>query len=96
VPSYRNRLDKNQAEIISALRASGWVVIAMNIMRGKWLDLAAAKHGVTVAVECKTTGEELTESESVFMRDWPGLAVVAYSGQEAVDRCEACLRVLGR
>jgi len=94
MPSFKNRLDKNQSEIVMALRACGWCVIPTNIMRGKMLDLCVSKQGVTIMVECKVEGEDLTNSEKVFIRDWLGLALVAYSSQEAVDRCEACLSML--
>jgi len=85
MPHYSSKVDRNQAEVVAALRAAGWVVIPMNVMRGKWLDLAISKQGVTIAVEVKMPGEALTESERKFVDEWAGLTMVAYSGQEAVD-----------
>lgn len=87
MPTYANRPDGNQSEIKLALITAGWSVIETNIMRGKMLDLLVAKHGVTIAVECKMPGKKLTPSEAKFFDDWPGLKVLVYSGQDAVDTC---------
>lgn len=92
MPPYANRPDGNQSEIKLALITDGWTVIETNIMRGKMLDLLAAKHGVTIAVECKIPGKKLTESEANFFRDWPGLKILAFSGQDAVDKAASMLQ----
>lgn len=91
MPRFANKVDGNQAEIVQALRATGWAVRPMNKLRGAWLDLVIAKHGVTIAVECKMPGEMLTESEKEFMEEWPGLKMIAYSGQDAVDKAGAMM-----
>ena len=91
MPTYANRPDANQSEIKLALTASGWTVIETNIMRGKMLDLLAAKQGVTIAIECKMTGKKLTPSETKFFQDWPGLKILAFSGQDAVDKAASML-----
>lgn len=91
MPRYANRPDANQREIKLALMASGWTVIETNIMRGKMLDLLVAKHGITVAVECKVKGNSLTPSECKFFQEWPGLKILAFSGQDAVDKAASML-----
>lgn len=92
MPTRASRLDANQAEIKLALEASGWAVKPMNILRGEWLDLSIAKQGVTIAVECKMTGKKLTEAENKFFQEWPGLKILAFSGQDAVDKAASMLR----
>lgn len=93
MPTYTNRLDANQSEIKLALIASGWTVIETNIMRGKMLDLLAAKQGVTIAIECKMPGKKLTPSEAKFFEDWMGLKILAFSGQDAVDQAALMLKI---
>lgn len=62
------RVDANQADIVSALRAAGckvWII-------GLPVDLLVGKAGVTVLVECKTAKGGYTPLQEAFLADWPG------------------------
>lgn len=88
---WANRKDGNHSEIARALAASGWCVVDTTTMRGKMPDMLASKHLCTVVVEAKMPGEKLTESESAFFESWQGHKIIAYGGQDAVDKCQAIL-----
>lgn len=93
---HANRPDGNHAEIRAALRAAGWVVVDTTIMRGKMPDMIASKAGVTVVVEAKLPGKALTECEEKFFSTWHGAKIIAYGGQDAVDKCQAVLLKAGK
>lgn len=87
---YAKKVDANQPEIIAALRAAGWEVHVTSAVGAGIPDLAATKHGLRIWVECKVRGEQLTEAERVALATWlPGHYVLAFSGQDAVDKCAA-------
>lgn len=84
---WANRKDRNHKEIENALKAAGWVVIDTTLMRGRMPDMLASKDLCTIVVEAKMPKEDLTPSESKFFEVWKGHKIIAYSGQDAVNKC---------
>lgn len=85
------KTDRNQKPIVAALRAAGWVVRPLHMVGDGWPDLAVAKHGLNVLVECKMPKEKLTPDEAEFWETWPGPKVIVYDEQDAVDKLGAML-----
>lgn len=85
----RAKVDRNQKVITAALRAAGWKVRPLHMVGGGWPDLAAAKPGMNVLVECKMPGEKLTPDEAKFWDEWPGPKMIAYDEQDAIEKAEA-------
>lgn len=85
-PKYAKSVDKNQAEIVEALRAIGCDVVVI----GKPVDLLVgytATHGVyNLLLEVKRPGEKpRTDEQKKFLRTWKGQVRVVQSAQEAID-----------
>jgi len=88
---YRAKADRNQPQVVKALRAAGWAVRHTHTIGQGWPDLVVAKQGVTAVVEIKMPGEKLTDAEVEFFETWPGAKMIVYDEQDAVDKAGALL-----
>ena len=83
---YAARVDANQDQIVSALRAAGayvWII-------GLPVDLLVGFKNHTFLVEVKTTSKKpLTRLQADFFRNWTGGTVCR------IDSPEAALRMIG-
>ena len=83
---YAARVDANQDQIISALRASGayvWII-------GLPVDLLVGYKGHTFLVECKSGSKKrLTKLQADFFENWSGSTLAR------IDSPEAALRMIG-
>jgi len=82
------RVDKNQPEIVAALRKVGAVVCHLHTVGQGCPDLAVGFRGVTYLLEIKQPGKKLTSAEQAWHATWTGHAAVVYSTDDA-------LRVIG-
>lgn len=79
------RTDRNQQEVMDALRAAGYMVFDAHRLGKGFPDLVATKYRVVYLIEVKTRDGKLTEDEREFIKDgWP--VFVVFSGQDAVDK----------
>lgn len=83
---YAARVDANQEQIVSALRAAGayvWII-------GLPVDLLVGYRGHTFLVEVKSTAKKrLTGLQADFFNNWAGSTLCR------VDNAEAALRMIG-
>ena len=83
---YAARVDANQDQIISALRAAGayvWII-------GLPVDLLVGYKGHTFLVECKSGPKKrLTKLQADFFENWSGGTLAR------IDSPEAALRMIG-
>jgi hypothetical protein len=83
---YAARVDKNQSEIVSALRAAGayvWII-------GLPVDLLVGYNGQTFLVEIKDGPKKpLTRLQQDFFASWIG------GGLHRIDGPEDALRMIG-
>jgi len=83
---YAARVDKNQQEIVSALRAAGacvWII-------GLPVDLLVGYKGHTFLVEVKDgPRKRLTALQDDFFKNWSGSTLAR------IDGSEAALRMIG-
>lgn len=83
---YAARIDANQTQIVSALRAAGayvWII-------GLPVDLLVGYRGQTFLVEIKTNDKKrLTALQAGFFEHWSGSTLCR------VDSPEAALRMIG-
>ena len=83
---YAARVDANQDQIVSALRAAGafvWII-------GLPVDLLVGFKNHTFLVEVKTTSKKrLTKLQADFFENWTGGTVCR------IDSTEAALRMIG-
>jgi hypothetical protein len=80
------RIDANQAQIVSALRAAGayvWII-------GLPVDLLVGYEQQTYLVEVKTTSKKrLTKLQADFFNNWSGSTLAR------IDSPDAALRMIG-
>jgi len=80
------RIDANQAQIVSALRAAGAYVWIISLP----VDLLVGYKGHTFLVEVKTNAKKrLTALQDDFFKNWSGSTV------ERIDSPEAAIRMIG-
>ena len=83
---YAARVDANQDQIVTALRAAGayvWII-------GLPVDLLVGYKNHTFLVECKSTSRKrLTALQADFFENWSGSTLAR------VDSPEAALRMIG-
>lgn len=83
---YAARVDANQEQIVSALRAAGayvWII-------GLPVDLLVGYGGHTFLVECKSGSKKrFTGLQTDFFNNWSGSTLAR------VDSPEAALRMIG-
>lgn len=83
---YAARVDKNQEEIVSALRDAGayvWII-------GLPVDLLVGYKGHTFLVEVKDGSKKrLTKLQGAFFENWSGSTLAR------IDSPEAALRMIG-
>ena len=83
---YAKRVDANQDQIVSALRAAGayvWII-------GLPVDLLVGYHGYTFLVEIKSGSKKrLTALQADFFDNWSGSTLCR------VDSPESALRMIG-
>ena len=83
---YAARVDQNQDQIVSALRAAGasvWII-------GLPVDILVGYKGKTILVEIKSGSKKrLTKLQADFFENWSGATLCR------IDGPEAALRMLG-
>lgn len=83
---YAARVDANQTQIVSALRAAGayvWII-------GLPVDLLVGYKGHTFLVEVKSTAKKrFTALQADFFEHWAGSTLCR------VDSAESALRIIG-
>lgn len=88
--SYAKRVDSNQAPIVAALRKAGRPVRVMSGVGHGFPDLMTRHvRGHLVLLEVKDGSKEparqaLTELEALFFAEWPGVAFVVKSEDDAL------------
>ena len=83
------RVDDNHAEIVEALRASGWAVLSTARLGQGTPDLIVSKAKRTVFLEVKDgkkppSARRLTPDEAAFFDAWPGECYVVESVEQAL------------
>jgi hypothetical protein len=91
---YAARVDRNQQEVIDALRAAGAVVHSLAAVGNGIPDLLVAFRGQTILMEVKDgakvkSAQKLKPLQIIFHRDWTGGPL------SIVDGPDAALRALG-
>lgn len=78
-----HQTDGNQAEIIAALEANGFMVKSI----GKPVDLIAGKRGRTFLIEVKRPKGKLRASQLKFISEWTGHVAVLRSVEDVQVFC---------
>ena len=78
------KVDRNQAEIVSALRQVGASVLVLSRVGQGCADLAAGLRGETFFLEVKTDKGKLTPREKEFMEGWRGHYAIVRTPEEAL------------
>jgi len=87
------KVDRNQAEIVEALRNAGASVYCTHAVGQGFPDLCVGYYGHTVLVECKDGTKppsacKLTPAQESFFESFDGNAIVVFSPEDALDKLE--------
>lgn len=69
---YKRRTDKNQVEIINALKTEGFSVVDLSAVGGGVPDLLVARNKKTYLIEVKSEKGQLNQMQINFRRAWKG------------------------
>lgn len=88
------RTDRNQAEIVSALRKVGCSVTPTHMVGDGFPDLVVGRNGINHLIEIKDgakppSARELTKDEKKFHIEWRGTVHVVYSVDDALKLLRA-------
>lgn len=78
------RVDKNQAEIVQALRQAGATVLLLHQVGAGCPDILVGHRGQNTLVEIKAPRGSLTLDEAKFIDGWRGQVAVVRSVAEAL------------
>lgn len=88
---YARRVDKNQPEIVAALRKAGYRVHHTHRAGFGFPDLLVeSKTRIAVLLEIKMPGEKLTEAEKKFFDEYRCPHKIVYSASEAIEFMQKC------
>jgi hypothetical protein len=78
------RTDKNQTEIVQALRKAGAVVLILSNQGEGCPNILTGFRGNLMLMEIKSKGGRLTQDEKEFYSKWLPYMVVVYSIEDAL------------
>lgn len=87
MPKYAAKVDRNQSEIVEALKAGGCDVMFL----GKPVDLLIGVRGKNLLLEVKVPkgkgepGGKLTPEQEEFFANWRGQKAVVRTAEEALQ-----------
>ena len=67
-----SKKDTTQPAIEAAFKRAGWSVCDVHAVGLNAPDLFAAKHSITIAVECKSNGLKPSPIQAAWAREWKG------------------------
>ena len=93
--AYARRSDKNQQEIIDALRGVGASVTSIHRVGHGIPDLLVGYRGVTYLMEVKGKDGKLTDDEQKWHDEWRGQVAVVRNAREAIQTIDPDVELLG-
>jgi hypothetical protein len=78
------KIDKNQHDVVLALRKAGAKVLILSDLGKGCPDLAVGFRGNLILMEVKAKGGRLTPDELFFYDNWCEYMVVVYSVEDAL------------
>ena len=83
--AYPSRVDRNQKEIVAALRSAGAAVQHLHTIGHGCPDLLVCYRKQLYLIEVKAPGGRLTPDEQQFIANWPAAVSVVHSTAEALE-----------
>ena len=78
------RVDKNQKDIVIALRDAGYSVQHLHSVGSGCPDILVGINGINVLIEIKEGDGKLTAAQIVFHSSWKGQIAIARDKEEAI------------
>ena len=79
------KVDRNQKAIVAELRQLGFSVTIMSQLGKGIPDILVGKHGISLPVEIKMPGEEMTDAEVKWFVNWFGSGIIAETTEEIIS-----------
>ncbi len=80
---YAAKVDRNQGQIVKALRQAGCSVFITSDVAGGFPDIVVGRSGQTYLLEIKTKKGKLTPYQIEFFSSWRGHATVVRTVDDA-------------
>ena len=77
------KIDRNQPEIVKALRQIGASVAITSGIGGGYPDLTVGFRGKTLLLECKTGSDQLNEAQKKWHAKWGGHVAIVRTPEQA-------------
>ena len=87
-PRQIARVDRNQEEIVAALRGIGCSVLHLHTVGHGCPDILVGKFGRNILIEIKAEDGELTEDERKFFERWYGQVTIVRTVEDALRLLE--------
>lgn len=82
----RAKVDRNQVEVVKALRQCGFAVAHTHMVGRGFTDIVAARRGHNYLIEIKDgAGQKLTPAQQKFHDEWPGIIRVVSSIDDVLE-----------
>jgi hypothetical protein len=88
------RIDANQNEIVAKLRKAYHSVTILSAVGNGCPDILVGRNGISLPMEIKIDGAELTDDELDWHTKWKGSVAIVHSFEEAVDAMNEQVRRL--
>ena len=83
------KVDKNQPEIVGALKKAGMSVLHLHTLGNGAPDILVGYHGKNFLFEIKSHGGKLTKDEQVFYFEWQGQTAMIFNAEQAIRYVES-------
>ena len=84
----RGRVDKNQSEIVSALRKAGRSVTVLSGQGTGFPDLVVGYQGRNYLLEVKAPKGKITPEQVTFVEEWRGQMAIVRTAEHALEITE--------
>lgn len=95
MPRWAAKKDTTQKPAERLMLAHGYSVVDSSRAGHDFPDMIVAKHKITITVEMKTKGKKPSDGQVAWAQRWKGHHVLAYSAEEALEKCEAIIHGQG-
>lgn len=90
MPKYAARVDRNQPEIVKAIRKEGWTVLHLHTLGKGAPDILVGKDGENFLIEIKDgekppSKRKLTPDEAEFSEEWEGQVTTCINVKQVMD-----------
>ncbi len=93
---HAGKVDGNHAEIVKALRDHSIAATSIAVVGGGVPDILCGFRDLTMVLEVKMPGKDLTAAEKHWHQTWPGQVAIVETAEEAISAVVAHAKEMKR